>query len=112
MRNTALLTFVLALFAAGSLPVYAMDMEGMDMGNMHSTAKNAESEAIGVIDGIDAAKGVLTISHEPIKSLGWPAMTMDFMVTNKKLLGKAAKGQKIQFAFIQQHGDYLITKIK
>lgn len=112
MRNTAILTFALALFAAGSLPAVAMDMDGMDMGNMHSAAKNAESEATGVIDEVDAAKGILTISHEPIASLGWPAMTMDFVLKDKKLLGKAAKGKKVQFTFVQQHGDYLITKIR
>jgi Cu(I)/Ag(I) efflux system protein CusF len=108
MKNIAMLSLFLTLFAMAGLPA-----SGMDMGNMNSdAAQNAESEAIGVIEEIDAAKGVLTISHEPIKSLGWPAMTMDFVVKDKKMLGKVAKGKKIRFTFIQQHGDYLITKIR
>ncbi len=110
MKHTAKLSWMLALSLAGGVPALAMDM---DMGNMHAhAAQNAETEAVGVVDDIDAAKGVLTISHQAIKSLGWPAMTMDFAVQDKKLLGKVAKGKQIRFAFVQQHNDYLITQIK
>jgi Cu(I)/Ag(I) efflux system protein CusF len=98
------------------IPVFAadMDMQGMDMSGMdHSAhAQDAENNAVGVIAEIDTAKGVLTISHEAIKSLGWPAMTMDFVLKDKKLMGKLSKGQKVQFSFVKQQGKYLITKIK
>ena len=110
MKTTATLSLVLALFAT-TLPARAADtdMHGMDMGK---SAKTAETEAVGVVDEINAAKGIVTISHEPIKSLGWPAMTMDFVVTDKKVLAKLTKGKKITFSFIEKRGDYLITKVK
>lgn len=113
MKSTATLSFILALFLSGNLPAHAedMDMSGMDM-SAHHHAQAAETEAVGIVDAIDAAKGTVTISHEAIKSLGWPAMTMDFTVKDKKMLGKLGKGKKINFSFIQQHGDYLITKVK
>ncbi len=108
MSKTVMFSFILALCVAGNLPA-----SGMDMGHMHDgVAQQAESEGVGVIDEIDGAKGVLTISHEPIATLGWPAMTMDFVVKDKKMLGNVSKGKKVRFAFVQQHGDYLITKIK
>jgi len=116
MKTTATLSFILALFLAAQLPAHAADMEmndkdmaGMDM---NSSAKADEAEAVGVVDEINAAKGIVTISHEPIKSLGWPAMTMDFIVKDKQMLGKLSKGKKITFTFIEKHGDYLITKVK
>ena len=110
MKTTATLSFILALFAA-HLPAQAADtgMSGMDMS---APAKGAETEAVGVVDEVDAAKGIVTISHEPIKSLGWSAMTMDFVVKDKKTLAKLTKGKKIHFSFVEKHGDYVITKVK
>jgi Cu(I)/Ag(I) efflux system protein CusF len=111
MKTTATLSFILALFASAHLPAQAADMN-MDGMNMGAPAKGAETEAVGVVDEINAAKGIVTISHQPIKSLGWPAMTMDFIVKDKKTLAKLSKGKKITFSFIEKHGDYLITKVK
>ncbi len=116
MKITATLPLAVALFATVSLPAQAADngMSGMDMGNMemNAPAKGAETQAVGVVDAVDATKGIVTISHEPIKSLGWSAMTMDFVVKDKKILAKLSKGKKIHFSFVEQHGDYVVTKVK
>jgi Cu/Ag efflux protein CusF len=109
MKAAATLSIILALTAAHMTAQAADGMSGMEMG---SPAKGAETEAVGVVDEVNAAKGIVTISHEPIKSLGWSAMTMDFIVKDKKILAKLAKGKKITFTFIEKHGDYLITKVK
>ena len=113
MKSLATLLPVLMLFLTGQLPAYAADM---DMSNMvmdsSSNAHPAVTEAVGVIDEIDEAKGVVTISHEAIKSLDWPAMTMNFTVKDTKLLHKLSKGKKIHFAFIQKTGKYIITDVK
>ncbi len=109
MKTTATLSFILAPFVSAQLPAYA----GMDMSNMDMSASQAkETEAVGVVDEIDAAKGTVTISHEAIKSLGWSAMTMPFTVKDKKMLGKLAKGKKVHFSFVEEHGDYVIAKVK
>ncbi len=116
MKITATLLFVIASCAAASLPAQAADkgMDGMDMGSMemNAPAKGTETQAVGVVDAVAPAKGIVTISHEPIKSLGWPAMTMDFVVKDKKILAKLSKGKKIHFSFVEQHGDYVVTKVK
>ena len=95
MKSLATLLPVLMLFLTGQLPAYA-----------------AVIEAVGVVDEIDEARGVVTISHEAIKSLGWPAMTMNFTVKDTKLLRKLSKSKKIHFAFIQKTGKYIITDVK
>jgi Cu(I)/Ag(I) efflux system protein CusF len=54
----------------------------------------------------------VTLSHEPIASLGWPAMTMDFSVADKALFGKLVKGKKVRFQFSKQHNRYVITGVR
>jgi Cu(I)/Ag(I) efflux system membrane fusion protein len=113
MKNIAKLSMALALLLAADLPVQAagMDMSGMEM-SANAQGRVVAAEAVGVIDEIDPGKGILTITHEPIKSLGWSAMTMDFVLKDKKSLQKLSKGKKIRFEFVQQRGDYVITSVK
>jgi Cu(I)/Ag(I) efflux system periplasmic protein CusF len=42
-------------------------------------------KAIAVVKGVDAANGKVTLAHEPIESLKWPAMTMSFVLKGKSL---------------------------
>jgi RND family efflux transporter MFP subunit len=68
--------------------------------------------ADGVLDGIDAKSGTMTISHEPVPSLNWPRMTMDFMPANAGLAGGLKPGAKIRFEFVERgQGEWLVTKI-
>ena len=92
-----------------------MDMNGMDMGSMDMSGMNAKAathEGVGVVKNVDQAKGVVTLSHEPIASLNWPAMTMDFGVTDKALFKKLVKGDKVSFQFVKQGNRYLLTGAK
>jgi Cu(I)/Ag(I) efflux system protein CusF len=69
-------------------------------------------KGIGTVKKIDAAAGRVTLAHGPIPSLKWPAMTMGFAVKDKALLGKLAPEKKIEFEFVQQGSDYVITSVK
>jgi len=60
-------------------------------------AAPAAVEGVGVVKSVDAKAGAITLAHEPIKALNWPAMTMPFKVSDKALLEKAAVGSKIRF---------------
>jgi Cu(I)/Ag(I) efflux system membrane fusion protein len=69
--------------------------------------------ATGVVKKIDAAKGTVTLAHDPIKSLKWPAMTMDFRVRDKASLTTLKPDQKIEFELIEEKkGSYVISRIK
>ena len=69
--------------------------------------------ATGVVKKIDAAKGTVTLAHDPIKSLKWPAMTMDFQVRDKAKLSTLKPEQKIEFELIEEKkGSYVISRIK
>lgn len=69
-----------------------MDMSGhehhMMAGDhsMHMAAQSPAVQAVGVVKAIDAANGKVTIEHEPIAALQWPAMTMRFTFKDPKLV--------------------------
>ncbi len=65
----------------------------------------------GIIRSIDWSKATLSVTHEPIASLKWPDMTMDFRVSDSTLLQSVKPGQTIDFLLIEQAGDYIITRL-
>jgi Cu(I)/Ag(I) efflux system membrane fusion protein len=66
----------------------------------------------GSVDSIDAKAGTLTLNHEAIASLKWPAMTMEFAVTNPSLLEGLKPGAAVNFELVErQPGDWVITRV-
>ena len=108
MKRIAILSLIssLSLFAVPALSA------GMDMKDMDMKTHDAATEAVGVVKQVDQAKGIVVIAHEPIKSLGWSAMTMDFIVENKSLFDKLKQGKRINFEFVSRGEDYVLTKVK
>ena len=86
-----------------------MDMKGMDMKSDKKTA--ARHQATGVVTRA-AASGKVTIKHEPVASLKWPAMTMGFVVKDKAVADRLKAGAKIEFEFVQEGKDYVVTSVK
>jgi Cu(I)/Ag(I) efflux system protein CusF len=72
----------------------------------------AQHKATGVVTRLDPANSRVTIKHDPIQALGWPTMTMRFVVKDKATLDKLKKDQKIEFEFVQQGKDYVVTSVK
>ncbi|HEX5639234.1 MAG TPA: efflux RND transporter periplasmic adaptor subunit [Burkholderiaceae bacterium] len=69
--------------------------------------------ALGRIDDVDAKTGALTISHEPVPSLNWPKMTMEFVAANDAITKGARPGAPIRFEFVERKpGEWVITKIE
>jgi Cu(I)/Ag(I) efflux system periplasmic protein CusF len=87
-----------------------MDMKDMDMKGMDK--KGQTHKGTGVVTNIDRAGGKVTLKHDPIKSLNWPTMTMAFAVKDKAMLDKLAKDKKVEFEFVQQGQQFVITSIK
>jgi len=91
------------------------DMDkGMDMKGMQSDKKAQDKvhKGKGAVTKIDSAGGKVTIAHGPIQSMKWPAMTMTFGVKDKALLDKLPSGKKVEFEFVQQGSNYVITSAK
>lgn len=127
MKQSIALSLVLALSVTFPAVVHAqssggmkgmemkdMDMKGMDMKGKDSGKKTegAVHKGVGVVKKVDPAKNAVTLDHEPIKSVGWSAMTMTFAVKDKVLLDKLQMGKKVEFEFVQEGKENLITAVK
>lgn len=58
---------------------------------------NQSAQGTGVIEAIDTAKGTVTIKHQAIASIRWPAMTMTFKADPPGLLKNITVGEKVNF---------------
>jgi Cu(I)/Ag(I) efflux system membrane fusion protein len=75
-------------------------------------AKSVSHQGEGTIDAVDAAAGTVTLTHGPIASLKWPAMTMDFNLANPALVQKIKPGSHVAFEFVERKpGEWVITKL-
>jgi len=69
--------------------------------------------ARGRIEEVDAAAGTLMLEHEPVASLAWPAMTMEFKLANPALLGTLKPGAAVDFDFVERApGEWVITRLQ
>jgi RND family efflux transporter MFP subunit len=69
--------------------------------------------AEGRLDAVDAKAGTVTISHQPVASLKWPAMTMEFVPANAALFADLKPGTAIAFEFVERKpGEWVITKVE
>jgi RND family efflux transporter MFP subunit len=76
-------------------------------------ASGAGHRAEGKVEEIDARTGAVSISHGPVASLKWPAMTMEFMVANDALRKDLKPGATVAFEFVERApGEWVITAVK
>ena len=73
----------------------------------------ATHRGVGTVKAVDPANASVTVAHEPIASLKWPAMTMDFKVRDAALLRTLKPGQRIVFDLAgEPGGEYTIVRIQ
>jgi Cu(I)/Ag(I) efflux system membrane fusion protein len=69
-------------------------------------------QAMGTLDSIEK-NGSVMVTHEPVASLNWPKMTMEFVPANNALVDKLKPGTAIHFEFVERKpGEWVITKIE
>jgi Cu(I)/Ag(I) efflux system membrane fusion protein len=67
---------------------------------------------VGRVEEIDAKTGAVTLRHEPIASLKWPAMTMEFQLANASLARGLKPGLALAFDFVERApGEWVITAV-
>lgn len=109
--NCALVAALLSSAAAVMAQPTSMEgMKGMSMGKPEGS--QSVHRARGKVVKIDTKAGVVTLAHEPIKSLNWPAMTMGFRVKDKMLLDKLTVGKVVNFELVQANQGYVIISVK
>jgi Cu(I)/Ag(I) efflux system membrane fusion protein len=74
-------------------------------------AGSAIHQSEGVVEAV--AAGALTLSHGPIPTLRWPAMTMDFQPPASGVPAAIKPGTRVRFSFRQAvDGEYQIVAIE
>ncbi len=67
-------------------------------------------ETTGRIEHIDAQ--AITLSHQPVPALGWPAMTMSFEKPSPGAFANAKVGQTVRFAFRHAGEGYRLSAVE
>ncbi len=89
----------------------ACSMQGMDMKSSAKSMDQSVHKAQGKVDKVDKAAGKVTISHGPVASLKWSAMTMTFAVKDPSILDSVKPGSKVDFDIVKEHdGSFAISK--
>ena len=82
-----------------------------DQGKAPATVPQAV-EGEGVIRAIDRSAGSITLKHDPITALGWPAMTMAFPVQSPDMLKDLVVGQRVHFVLMNHGGKPMVSEIQ
>lgn len=72
-------------------------------------SRPASLQGIGIVE--QAGAEALTLSHQPIPALNWPAMTMDFMKPRPDAFPGIKAGQHVEFTFHQTEDGYLLDTV-
>ncbi|HBQ6297116.1 TPA: cation efflux system protein CusF [Klebsiella pneumoniae] len=107
------------LFGAFSVMFSAgLHAETHQHGDMNAASDASVQQVIrssGVVKAIDMNSKKITISHEAIPAVGWPAMTMRFTFVNADdaidAINALKTGNHVDFSFIQQGNISLLKSI-
>lgn len=102
--------FVFSAAAAKHDPHSAHGAPSMEM---KATGSNGQVyTAAGVVKSVDKVARKITIAHEPVPALGWPAMTMNFAFEDASLAEEVKAGDKARFDFRNEGNTYVIVDIE
>jgi Cu(I)/Ag(I) efflux system membrane fusion protein len=89
---------------------FLIDSEASLQGVM-ARAPTAEPEyqTRGVVADIEPDG--LTLDHEAVPALKWPAMSMPFKLADNALAAGVKKSQAVDFSFVKRGDDYVITRL-
>lgn len=97
-----------AVLSAGALAAPVLSVANASEG--HGSVPQA-AEGMGVVKAIDAKALTVTLAHDPIPALKWPAMTMKFKVEKAEVLEGLTVGKKVHFVLRNIGGKPVITQI-
>jgi len=110
MKKSLFTSVSLVLLLGGSIALVA------ETGHAQSAAPATAAQSVsgtGTVKGVDATADNITLNHEPITALKWPAMTMDFKLADKALAAKVKTGDKVKFDLAPgEKGSYTIIAIE
>ena len=77
----------------------------------NSTTESTTATGKGIVESLMIDHGMITLQHEAIEPLGWPAMTMDFITAEGVSLEGLSTGDAVMFELVKKADKYLIRSI-
>lgn len=112
--KTANLSWILAIVMVASVAMteaaYAATPSHGHENAQHTQAQE-KHEGHGVLKAVNTEAGRVQLAHEAIPSLGWPAMTMWF-VLRESLSPEIKVGDSVRFELQQQDKEWVVTRIE
>ena len=88
-------------------------ISGFGPATQGAAPKASGHQAVGTVDSVDDKEGSVSLSHDPVASLKWPAMTMDFKLANDSLRSALKPGARVAFEFVERApGEWVIVSAK
>jgi Cu/Ag efflux protein CusF len=81
--------------------------KGMDMGKTKSAGQEYATKGKVVA----VKESGITVAHEPVPALKWPAMTMDFRTGSPDVASGVKPGDTVSFKFVERNGQYVVTHL-
>jgi len=106
MKNAIYSSLLVVLLAASGSALAEGHMKGMSHADMqkmgHDSSTMQGHKAEGVLNSIDLANHKINLTHGPVKTLGWPGMTMNFSFKDAAILKGIQPGQKVAFEIVKE----------
>lgn len=109
MSNSPVIPALFAVLVLAAMPVFA---ESESDFYEEESAELQEAEGTGEIKEIRASDREVTLHHEPMEEMNWPAMTMDFRLADSELAEGLSQGDEVRFRMQYGDGDYTIIEIE
>ncbi len=119
MKTDTTTVVMAVLLSAGTVDVPAEELPcggtaGIQLGKEHRDASRSISvhHAVAVVHAVNKDNGTVSVVHEPVRSLNWPAMTKTFVVEDRKLFDSLVSGKKVCIEFEKRRTGYFITAVR
>ncbi|MGS6418580.1 cation efflux system protein CusF [Enterobacter rongchengensis] len=113
MRNSLKAVVVGAISLVFSVGLQAEVHQHEDMNAASDMTSEHIINATGVVKAVDLTNKKVTISHEAIPEIGWPAMTMRFtFIQADESINALKVGNRVNFSFVQQGNLSLLKSVK
>ena len=100
-------------FAQSGAPAMNMGSSGaMQMQVQKDKATPQSHRLTGTVKKVDIKAKAVTLEHDAVQSLNWPAMTMTFKVQDDATIAKIKPGAKLDADMVQRGKDYVITNVR
>ena len=109
MKASVLATLAILAACGAEAPKAANTDNAATTGASLAADASGSHSATGTVRSISGTE--VTIAHEEVKSIGWPAMEMTFTAADPALANGINAGDRVSFAFTKGDGATTLTSI-